>query len=190
MKIVDGAGSGVHAKVNEDQRLLTSAVSSDQAVLANTEGGAFWASTPILSLAAATETAFAYFKNSDTQNSLVIDLVKICSDLGSTNNDKPVTFRFYLDGSAPSANNTSKDAQSASTQASGRPSVDFEHWDEVGSGLTQASAGDLLIESIHLQSPSESNIPSRFILGPSKAVTFSLECTEACEASLIIFAHI
>ena len=190
MKIQDGKGTGTHAEVGHDHRLKTAAVTSDRAVEANVSGSAFMLTTPIINLPAATETVIAYLENTDTQASMVIDLERILSDMGSTNNNKPFIFRCYIDSSPPTANNNDKDPVSTNTGGSGRPSVDFQVWDEVGAGLTQAVPGDLLMEGYHNHSPSDASIPSKLILGPSKALTYSLECTEASKVSIHIFAHI
>jgi hypothetical protein len=190
MKIYDGKGSGRQAEVGEDFKLKVNSEASDSAFIANQSGLSFIYSTPILSVGAAAEYGVAYIANSENSASLIIDLEKIHFDGGTTSNTKPLFVKFYVNSSVPTTNATPKDPNGASTESSGKISTDFQVWDGVSTGFVQAVTGDVIKDGIFAIGENDHELPSKFILGPGKSMTYSVECEEACKISIEIFAHI
>jgi hypothetical protein len=190
MKITDGKGSGRLAEVGSDHRLKVSSIASERAVQSNITGEAFLFATPIFLIGAGVEHPVAYINNGETQKSLVIDLETIFFDGGTTTNGKPIFFRTYINGSEPTTNSVSKDPLGLNTESSGQGSADFKVWDGVGTGFVQVVAGSILGDGIFAIGNSKNDIPAKIILGPAKTLTYSLECEEACKASIQVVAHL
>lgn len=188
-KIEDGKGTGRLAEVDTSNRLSVVSVSSDRAEAANIDREAFVLASEIFSIGAGAEHRVFYFSNGEAARDLVIDLEKFSTDGGSTSNNKPVTMKCYVNASEPSANNVSKDPIGTNTET-GQSSADFEIWDGVGTGFTQAASGDQLTTQIITIGTLDSRIPSKLILGPAKTMTYSFECAEACEVSLSVYVHL
>jgi len=189
MKLEDGAGTGVLAKVDSGQRLQVAAISSDRAEQANVDLQAFVMSTDIFTIAASTETKVAYISNGEASRDLIIDLERYYTTGGNTNFDRPVIMRCYINASEPNTNNVLKDPIGTNT-GTGQASADFEVWDGVGSGLVQTATGDNLGTSIITIGSTDNRIPSKLILGPAKTLTWSFECAEACDVAMQVYVHL
>jgi hypothetical protein len=189
MKLEDGAGTGTLAKVDDGQRLLVSAISSDRAEQANVDLEAFIMATEIFTISAATETRVAYISNGEASRDLIIDLERFFTTGGNTNFNRPVIMRCHINASEPTANNSLKDPIGTNT-GTGQSSAVFVVWDGVGSGLTQTAPGDQLATSIFSIGETDSRIPSKLILGPAKTLTWSFECAEACDVAMSVYVHL
>jgi hypothetical protein len=189
MKLEDGAGTGKLAKVNEVQRLLVAATSSDRAEESNLNLEAFVMATEIHTIAAATETRIAYIANGEASRDMIVDLERFFTSGGNTNFNRPVIVRCYINASEPTANNALKDPIGTNT-GTGQSSADFVVWDDVGSGMTQVAPGDQLATSIFTIGAADARIPSKLILGPAKTLTWSFECAEACDVAMSVYVHL
>ena len=188
MKIEDGRGTGKLAEVDDDQRLQVAAIASDRAESANIEREAFIQASDIQAIGAAAEHKTFYLKNGESSRDIVVDIERIFFDGGTTSNTKPLFVKCYLNASDPITNFESKDPIGTNT-AAGQSSTDFTVWDDVGTGFTQTSPGDLLADFIVMGGSTDNRIPSKLIVGPAKTLTYSFECEEACKVALQVFTH-
>ena len=189
MKLEDGQGTGVLAKVDDEHRLHVSSIASDRAENANISGEAFIMALNITSIAAATETRVSYIENGEASRFLIIDLTQFFTDSGTTSNSKPTYVNFYLNASVPTSAFVAKDPLGTNT-ATGTSSAEFNVWDLSGSGMVQAAPGDLLGSEIIGLGKTSDRLPSKLILGPSKTLTVSFECEEAAKIGLHTYVHL
>ncbi len=73
--IRDGSGLGSLAKVNENQRLYTRAITQDEEVLANESGDAYNIHTGVITLTNSVDTPIFYLKNNENQNLIITAIV-------------------------------------------------------------------------------------------------------------------
>lgn len=189
MKVEDGKGSGRLAEVDENNRLSVSSISSARAESSNIGREAFILASEVQLIGAAAEHRTFYISNGESSRDLIVDIENFCFDGGTTSNTKPLFVKTYLNGSVPTANNVSKDPLGLNTET-GQSAADFEVWDGVGTGFTQAASGDLLSTLIYGIGCHNNEIPSKLIIGPAKTLTYSFECEEACKVSSFITIHL
>lgn len=189
MKLEDGKGTGVLAQVDASHRIQVASVASDRAEAANIDKDAFILATEIQLVGAAAEHKTFYLSNGEASRDLLIDIEKFSSDGGTTSNTKPVFVKCYLNASVPTANDVLKDPIGTNT-ATGQSSTDFVVWDGAATGFTQASPGDLISTFVIGLGTTDSRIPSKFIIGPAKTLTYSFECEEACKVSMQVYVHL
>jgi hypothetical protein len=188
MKLEDGKGTGVLAEVDNDHRLQVSAVASDRAESANIAREAFIQASGIQLIGAAAEHKTFYIKNGESSRDMVVDIERIFFDGGTVSNTKPLFLKAYINGTDPITNFVSKDSLGLNT-ASGQSSTVFTVWDDVATGFTQASPGDMLADFIFMAGVADNRIPSKLIIGPAKSLTYSFECEEACKVALQVYTH-
>ena len=95
-QIKDGKGTGKLAHVNEDNQLVTRAISVEQRLKATIDGNYYEATTGKVTLTNATETGLIYLKNSHATKVMVID--RVFWDIwASTGGSGGGTLRYYKD---------------------------------------------------------------------------------------------
>lgn len=189
MKLEDGKGTGVLAEVDDKHRVQVAAISSDSAESANIDGEAFIMASLTQVIAAGVEHKTVYIENGESSRNLIVDIERVFFDGGSTTNIKPLIVRIYLNGSTPATNFVSKDPIGVNT-ATGQSSTEYIVWDDVATGFTQTSAGDLLSTGIYSIGNTDNRVPSKLILGPAKTLTYSFECPEACIVALQVYTSL
>jgi len=189
MKIEDGAGTGRLAQVDTSQRLQVNSISSDRAESANISKEAFVLSSGTFSIGAAAEYKVFYLSNGEASRDLVIDIVRLSSNAGTASNTKPTFVKTYINGSIPTTNSVAKDPIGTNTET-GQSSTEFIVWDGVATGFVQVAAGDLVSTLIIPLGTTDTRIPSKSIIGPSKTLTYSFECEAAAKVTMQVYIHL
>lgn len=89
-QILDGTGKGYRAKVDDENRLLTSGINKDIFQFKAETGDAFFIGTPLITLTTATESAIFYLKNNEDGPILLGDFFLIAE---ATTGGSPSMFR-------------------------------------------------------------------------------------------------
>lgn len=89
-QILDGTGQGYRAKVDNENRLLTSGINKEIFEYKAEEGDAFFIGTPLITLTTATESAIFYLKNNEDTPILLGDFFLIAE---ATTGGSPAMFR-------------------------------------------------------------------------------------------------
>jgi hypothetical protein len=186
--IESGVGNGYSAMVDSDNRLSVHSVGVSTMSHKSETGNTFGFSTGLLTVTT-TEGYMLYIKNTDTTNKRWhVDKISIFSNGGSTSYNKPLYGKMYFNATEPTANNTAVTASNMNVTSGTVANLDVYKWDEVGSGMTIASAGEAF-SGVFSQGMSIWDIDGALILGLNDTMAISFQGVEITEASVLIMGY-
>jgi hypothetical protein len=186
MKIEDGKGQGVLAKVNSSNKLEVDSINHPvDHWLSHTQAATYNITTDDINTGAvATELPIFYIKHSGTTKTFNIEDIAISHNGANAGNFLQV--RMYANSDAPTANNTSFTAHNVNLGSSAQASLEMYKWDEVGSGMTVASNGILDSSWIFGDGFSRENTQGHPVITPDKSLLFTVQSLSTSDIKLTI----
>ena len=190
MKIIDGKGQGYSLEINKENKAMTRAVSiSEVAHFSQEYHKTFTFATPLLTVTT-TEGAMAWFSNSSTTESFIIERVIGSWNGDSTNHNQPCYVALCSGMTAPSANQTAGSVRNVNTNSSTAASALYYYWDEVGTGMTVASNGVKLGTVILAQGTQDLKFEGSIVIAPSVSLGITMQAEAAAgEGSIIVSGY-
>lgn len=186
--IKDGTGQGYRAKVNNNNRLLTTAnTQSTISAVSNEFGQAFSFSALEKAVVANTEYHLLWIKNTNPNNNFLINRVVVSYNGGNTNHNRVVTGRFRLGSIPPSANFTSIPGGALNQSKNANiPLAEAYVWNGTGSGMTITSSGPIALSGYFRQGFTDIVYDGTFSLGYNNVIDLTMTAEEDGLVSLVV----
>ena len=167
------------AKVLSNSRSVTASKSI--------KGDSYILATPFLTITTTAGVIF-YIKNTSATQNFHVEDFYFSWDGGSTNFNRPCEAILRVGDSAPTANNTASVSGNMNFSSGKTASLDFEYWDEVGTGMT-ITGGIPVGYSILTQGWKTVNAYGAIILGQGDTLSFSARGIETGEVGIGLFGY-
>jgi hypothetical protein len=183
--IEDGTGTGKKAGVDEDNRLLTHAVSTSDLVKSSEDGNAWAIATDFIALTTTASFSGIIYISNDSDENLEIHKIRICHDLASTENMQVKTLKNPTAGTLISAGTAGTTRTLNFTS-----SVTSDVTAKIGSDAKTVTDGSLLsqmiIKGVSLH---EVSMDEGIILGPSDSLAVVVKPSAACNVCSYLICH-
>jgi hypothetical protein len=148
--IKDGKGRGYLAEVSERNKIMMDSVmQSEEADIAGL-GYSFVVSTKVLTLNSTNPHLFLYFKNTNSEKNMHIQVVRFGWNGGSTNHNRTMTWGWVIAPGEPTANHTAVTSGNLNFTSNQVAEALVYKWDGVGDGMTY-TGGFIASEAIYTQ---------------------------------------
>jgi hypothetical protein len=182
----NGIGDGSMARVDKNHRLWTKSTLESPMSFHSTEGDAFLLLFDEHTIAADTETGVGYAVVTAGNIRMFIDKFWVQWNGGSTNYNRPLTIRYYVGATAPTANASAVTAGNLLIGSNNAASCSAYKWDGVGSGITVASQGVKFGVTMHCQGQTPVELEGAAILPYLVPLLITAESPEAGTLALAV----
>jgi len=187
LRIKDGTGGGALAKVSEDNRMWTEAVTKDTlGWIADETGYSFTWSAQRKTLTGTGEHLLLRIKNTDSQRHLHLHRFLVGWNGGDTNFNRTLEASMYVGTYAPSANYATLEANSTNFGKTLLAPAEAQVWDGVGSGMTVVTNGLRALHSFWVPGLTDVILGGSLIVPFGGIVGFTVQATEIGIASMLI----
>lgn len=187
MKIEDGKGTGVLARVDGNQRLHVNAVTVlGISNASHNAGTAHIFNTGVMNLPASEANVF-YIKNTGPLD-MIFHRIHFCYNGGNTNSNKAIILRSFSGSTVPTANNSLILPPASNLSSSNTAGATFYVWDGVGAGMTITNQGSVFQSTIGNQGLNQLNVEGQIVVTPGKIFMMSLEAEEAGTGTICLQA--
>ena len=148
--IKDGIGRGYLAEVNNRNKIMGDSVMQTEEADIASLGYSFVVSSKVITLNSTNPHLFLYFKNTNSEKNMHIQVVRFGWNGGSTNHNRTMTWGWIIAPGEPTANHTPVTPGNLNFTSNQAAEATVYKWDGVGDGMTY-TGGFIASEAIFNQ---------------------------------------
>jgi len=187
--IRDGKGRSFLAGVDYENRLLVNSVSIPYIMHMSFKHGRAYTISSVQQTLSAVDTwnYILFMKNIDPDRFIIVDIIRVSWNGGSTNYNRPL----YVRGSMPvipTGNQAEITAQNINQVSTNEASGNFYRWDGVGSGMTPVGYASSST-TMYQQGNTDIDFKGSIIMGLNDTIGYEVKSPEVGDCNISVYFY-